>query len=276
VGRLIHEAVTVTFEDLRYDTEGHLALITLDRADARNAYSEGMVQSLVQALDQAEADAQVRCIVLTGAGTAFSAGGDLKRMRDHSGMFAGDAAALRKAYVTHIQRIPRRIAQCDKPIIAAVNGAAIGAGLDLACMCDVRLASEKAKFGSTFVKVGLVPGDGGAYFLARTVGLPRALDLMLTGRVFDALEAERYGLVQRVVAPEDLMKEAKAYASTVAAQPPRAIQLTKRAAYRSWDADLETSLELAATYQGIAQRTQDHAEAVQAMLQKRAPSFTGE
>lgn len=263
-------------EDVRYEAEGHLAVITLDRPDARNAYSEAMVDGLIEALDRAEADRAVRCIVLTGAGAAFSAGGDLKRMRDRVGMFAGDAPALRKGYVSHIQRIPRRIATCDKPIVAAVNGPAIGAGLDLACMCDVRIASWTARFGSTFVKVGLVPGDGGAYFLPRVLGLPRALDLMLTGRVIDAEEAERIGLVIQVVQPEDLVQTAKTYAGLIAANAPRAVELTKRAAYRSWDADLETALELAATYQGMAQRTEDHVEAVAALLEKRAPKFSGE
>lgn len=266
----------MTFEDLRYDIEGPLALITLDRPTARNAYSEAMAQSLVAALDQAEADPEVRCIVLTGAGSAFSAGGDLKRMQERSGMFAGEAAALRSAYVAHIQRIPRRIQLCDKPIVAAVNGPAIGAGLDLACMCDARIAGTSARFGSTFVKLGLVPGDGGAYFLARTIGLPRAMDLMLTGRLMHAEEAERVGLVLRCVPDAELLEAARTYAHLIAAQAPIAVQLTKRAAYRSWDTDMETALELAATFQGIAQRTADHAEAVQAMLQKRTPSFRGE
>ena len=263
-------------EDVTYRTDGQLAVITLDRPDARNAYSEAMVGSLISALDAAERDRAVRCIVLTGAGPAFSAGGDLKRMKDRVGMFAGDAPALRKGYVTHIQRIPRRIAQCDKPLVAAVNGPAIGAGLDLACMCDIRIASWTARFGSTFVKVGLVPGDGGAYFLPRVLGLPRALDLMLTGRVIDAEEAERIGLVIKVVQPEDLMAAASEYANLIAANAPRAVELTKRAAYRSWDADLETALELAATYQGMAQRTEDHAEAVDALLERRPPKFGGE
>lgn len=263
------------FEDLIYETEGPLALITLNRPDRRNAYSEAMVDSLVSALDAAEANENVRCIVLTGAGTAFSAGGDLKSMRDRTGMFAGASPALRKGYVTHIQRIPRRIALCDLPIVAAVNGPAIGAGMDLTCMCDARIAAQGARFGSTFVKVGLVPGDGGAYFLPRLIGLSRAMDLMLTGRVIDAVEAERIGLVNRVVEPEALLAEAKSYATLIAKNAPIAVQLTKRATYRSWDADLETALELAATYQGMAQRTDDHVEAVHAMLEKRDPTFRG-
>lgn len=261
--------------DLRRAQEGAVLTLTLDRPAARNAYSEAMVESLVRAIDEAERDDGVRCVVLTGAGTAFSAGGDLKRMLQHEGMFAGGSAELRRRYVDGIQRIPRRLALADKPVIAAINGAAIGAGLDLACMCDLRIAARGAQLGSTFIKVGLVPGDGGAYFLARTVGFARALELMLTARVIDADEAERIGLVHRVVEPGELLAAAQAQARQLAELPPVALRLTKRAAYRSHDADLEQALELAATYQGVAQTTADHAEAVRAMLEKRAPRFTG-
>jgi enoyl-CoA hydratase/carnithine racemase len=265
----------MSFTDLRYDLDGPVARITLDRPTARNAYSEAMVESLVHAIDTAERDEAVRCIVLTGAGAAFSAGGDLKRMLHKDGMFAGGPAELRRRYVDGIQRIPRRLTLAEKPVIAAVNGPAIGAGLDLACMCDLRLAARGAQFGSTFVKVGLVPGDGGAYFLARTVGFPRALELMLTGRLLDADEAERIGLVHRVVAPEDLLPAAHALAAELAALPPLALRLTKRAAYRSHDLDVDAALELAAAYQGMSQNTADHREAVAAMLDRRPARFTG-
>lgn len=265
----------MSFTDLRYDLDGPVARITLDRPTARNAYSEAMVESLVHAIDTAERDEAVRCIVLTGAGAAFSAGGDLKRMLHKDGMFAGGPAELRRRYVDGIQRIPRRLTLAEKPVIAAVNGPAIGAGLDLACMCDLRLAARGAQFGSTFVKVGLVPGDGGAYFLARTVGFPRALELMLTGRLLDADEAERIGLVHRVVAPEELLPAAHALAAELAALPPLALRLTKRAAYRSHDLDVDAALELAAAYQGMSQNTADHREAVAAMLDRRPARFTG-
>ncbi|MCA9716392.1 MAG: enoyl-CoA hydratase/isomerase family protein, partial [Myxococcales bacterium] len=258
-------------EDLRYEIDGAVATITLDRPAARNAYSEAMVTSLIAALDEAERDDAVRCLVLTGAGEAFSAGGDLKRMRDRVGMFAGGAAELRSRYVDGIQRIPRRLALCEKPVIAAVNGAAIGAGLDLACMCDIRIAAAGAKLGSTFVKVGLVPGDGGAYLLARVVGFPRALELVLTGRVITAEEGLEIGLVHRVVPSGRALEVAREQAALIAQNPPVAVRLAKRAAYRSWGADLETALELAATYQGIAQRTEDHDEAVRALLERREP-----
>lgn len=261
--------------DLRYESRGAVAVVTLDRPEARNAYSEAMVESLVGSIDAADADPEIRCLVLTGAGRAFSAGGDLKRMRDKEGMFEGGPIGLKRGYESYIQTIPRRLARFDKPVLAAVNGPAMGAGLDLACMADIRFASTQARFGSTFVKVGLVPGDGGAYLLARTIGLPRALDLMLSARVIDAVEAERFGLVQRVVHPDVLLEETLAYAELIAQNAPLAVQLTKRAAYRSYEADLDAALELASTYQGMAQNTEDHFEAVDAMLEKRAPRFNG-
>ena len=262
--------------DLRFAIEPPFALITLDRPDARNAYSEAMVTSLLAALDAAATDPSVRVIIITGAGRAFSAGGDLKRMRDKAGMFAGGPVTLRQNYIAHIQRIPRAINQVDKPIIAAINGPAIGAGLDLTCMCDLRVAAQSARFGSTFVKVGLIPGDGGAYLLARTIGLPRALDLILSARIIEADEAERLGLVHTVVPDESLLEAARELGRPIAEHAPTAVMLAKRAAYRSYDLDLEGALELAATYQGIAQNTQDHLEAVNAMLEKRKPDFKGE
>ena len=262
-------------QDLRYDRDGELAVVTLDRPDAHNAYSEAMVESLVRAIDVAEADDEVRCIVLTGAGRSFHAGGDLKRMKDSSGMFAGGPVALRRQYIEGIQRVPRRLAACDKPVVAALNGAAIGAGLDLACMCDLRVAARGIKMGSTFVKVGLVPGDGGAYFLARTIGFSRAIELVLTGRLVDAEEALAIGLVHAVVEPDQLLTEAKARARLIAANAPLAVRLTKRAAYRSWDLDMDTALELAASFQGMVQNTDDHREAVEAILAKRPPAFRG-
>ena len=254
----------------------HLRWIVLDRPDARNAWSDEMLDGFLAAIDAADADPTVRVVALTGAGTAFSAGGDLKAMRDRAGMFAGDTMALRGRYRRGIQGIPRRLGRFDKPLIAAVNGPAIGAGLDLACMCDFRLASEAARFGSTFVKVGLVPGDGGAALLSRVVGLPAAIDLVLTARVIRPDEALRIGLVSQVVAAESLEGAARSLAATLAANPPIAVQLAKSALYRSQHLSIEDALELAATYQGIAQRTADHDEGVAALLEKRSPRFTGE
>jgi enoyl-CoA hydratase/carnithine racemase len=249
-------------QHLRYDTEAPLAWITLDRPDARNAYSDAMCEQLVAALERAERDDTVRCVVLTGAGSAFHAGGDTKAMRERSGMFAGDPAELRRRYIAGIQAVPRRIAEFSKPLLAAINGPAIGAGLDLACMCDLRIAAAGTKLGSTFVRVGLVPGDGGAFFLARTVGFPRALELMLTGRLIDTEEALRIGLVHEVVEAAQLLEVCRQRARQIAELPAEAVRLTKRAAYGSWNTDQATALELAATYQGIAQNLPEHLRAL--------------
>lgn len=247
---------------VRYQAEEPLAILTLDRPDARNAYSEAMCEQLVAALDRADRDDAIRCVILTGAGAAFHAGGDVKAMKARSGMFAGEPDELRERYVQGIQSVPRRIAEFRKPLIAAINGPAIGAGLDLACMCDLRVAASSAKLGSTFVAVGLVPGDGGAFFLARVVGFAKALELMLTARVLSASEALAIGLVSEVVADDQLLDVARERARLIAGHPPLAVQLTKRAAYRSWAGDQAAALELAATYQGIVQNHPDHRRAL--------------
>jgi enoyl-CoA hydratase/carnithine racemase len=261
--------------ELLTTTEGPIAILTLNRPDARNAWSDDMAAAVVRALCQADADPGVRVIVLTGAGDAFSAGGDLKAMRDRTGMFAGDGAELRDRYHHGLQQVARAFETCETPVVAAVNGPAIGAGLDLACMCDIRLASEKARFGETFVSVGLVPGDGGAYFLSRAIGFARALEMALTARVIDAAEAHRIGLVSGVLPQEELMAAAMAVATSIARQAPVAVKLTKAAFYRGYQKDLETALTMAAAFQGLAQRTADHAEGVAALLEGRRPLFNG-
>ena len=259
-----------------YARDGHLATITLDRPDARNAYTPHMVESLMRAFDLAEEDDEVRVVVLTGAGRAFSAGGDLKLMLDHEGMFGGNPVQLRSRYLEGIHKVPRRLARFTKPIVAAVNGAAIGAGLDLACMADIRVAAEGAQFGSTFVKVGLVPGDGGAYLLARVIGFPRALELILTGRLIDTHEALAMGLVNTVVPAEGALDEARRYANLIAANAPLAVRMARSACLRSWELPLDAALEFAATYQGIVQNSADHDEGVRAILERRAPVFKGQ
>ncbi|MCB9643133.1 MAG: enoyl-CoA hydratase/isomerase family protein [Myxococcales bacterium] len=261
--------------DLLVEQEGAILRVTLNREDARNAYSNEMIDSLMRVFDLAECDDSVRCLVLSGAGRAFSAGGDLKQMREHSGMFEGDAVRLRSQYLRGIHQVPRRLLRFDKPVIAALNGAAIGAGLDLACMCDVRVAVEGAKFGSTFVKLGLIPGDGGAYVLSRTVGFPRALEMILTGRLVDAQEALQMGLVHEVVPSDRLLERSMERAEQLCSLAPLALRLAKAACYQSWDLTAEQALTLAASYQGIAQNTADHDEGVDALLEKREANFQG-
>jgi 2-(1,2-epoxy-1,2-dihydrophenyl)acetyl-CoA isomerase len=265
----------MSYTDLRYEKNSAIVTITLDRPEARNAYSLGMIDSLVRAFDEAEEDDDVRVVILTGAGATFSAGGDLKAMKEHEGMFEGDPVRLRSQYLRGIHRIPRRFARFEKVVIAAINGPAIGAGLDLACMCDIRIAANGARLGSTFVKLGLIPGDGGAYLLARVVGFPRALEMVVTGRLIDTLEAERIGLINEVVDASELMPTALKRAERIAQNAPLGVRLAKSAVYRSWDLGLDDALNLAATYQGIVQNTTDHDEGVDAMLAGRPPVFKG-
>lgn len=264
------------FKDCRLSIDGAIATLTLDRPEARNAYSEAMITGILQAFDDVEANDAVRVMVITGEGDAFSAGGDLKLMKDHAGMFEGTPARLRERYLDGIHQVPRRLHRFRKPVVGAINGHAIGAGLDLAAMCDVRVGSARAKFGSTFVKLGLIPGDGGAYFLARAVGFSKALELVLTGRIFRAVEAERIGLLHDMVEPSFVMEKALEYAQMIARNPPVSVRLAKDLAYRSREMGVEEALNLAATYQGIAQNTADHDEGVAAMLEKREPTFNGE
>ena len=252
--------------DIRYETKDFIATITLDRPQARNAYSEAMVTELVAALDRAEADDSVRVVVVTGEGSSFCAGGDLKAMRDRSGMFAGDPVELREKYLRGMQTIPRRFDSFEKPTIAAINGAAIGAGLGLALMCDLRVSAAGAKFGSTFARVGLIPGDGGAYLLTRVVGFSRALELILTARVIDADEARDIDLVHQVVANDVVLDKAYAMADQIASLPPKAVRTAKTALYRSVDQNLDTALHITAALQGLIQRTDEHDQAVEDLL----------
>lgn len=255
-------------QDLLFDLEDGIATITLNRPDARNAYSNAMLDDIQRVFRDADRDPDVRVVVLTGAGSAFSAGGDLRMMRTHTEMFEGDPAELRQRYLDGIHTVPKTIAAFRKPIIAAMNGPAIGAGLDLACMCDIRIASARAKMGSTFVQLGLVPGDGGAYFLAKIVGFPRAMELILTGRVIPAIEAERIGLVHEIVEPNFVLPRAYEVAREIAALPSEAVKLARSLVYESWHVQMQQALNLAATYQGIAQNRPEHDERVDAMLAK--------
>jgi enoyl-CoA hydratase/carnithine racemase len=260
--------------DLRYQVQGPVATITLDRESARNAYSNEMIDSLERAFDAAERDDDVRSVILTGSGKTFSAGGDVKAMLDKTGMFAGEPFALRARYIDGIQRVPRRIAGFEKPLIAAVNGAAIGAGLDLACMCDVRIAADTAIFAESFVKLGIVPGDGGAWLLPRIIGMARASLMTLTGEAINAAQALAYGLVTETVASDALMDRARAIAESIAGNPGHATRMAKRLLREGQDMKLAPLLELSAAYQAIAHHTADHLEAVTAFTEKRRPELT--
>jgi enoyl-CoA hydratase/carnithine racemase len=261
---------------IRLEQRGAVALLTLNRPDTRNALSgEAMFSAFEQLFDRLNADMSVRAAVLTGAGTAFCSGGNVAEMRDRAGMFTGSPEQIAQNYAQGIQRIPRAFQRLQVPIIAAVNGAAIGAGNDLACMCDIRIASTTARFAESFVKVGIVPGDGGCWLLPRVVGASRAAELALTGDAIDADEALRIGLVSRVVEPDALLHEAMTLALRIAANPPQVLRWTKQLLQQARTGTLDEALVTAGRYLGLAHHTADHAEAVAAFFEKRPPAFKG-
>jgi enoyl-CoA hydratase/carnithine racemase len=212
------------------------------------------------------AEDAVSVLVLRGAGKAFSAGGNIKDMAERAGDFGGDVATVARQYRQGIQRIPLALDKVEVPVIAAVDGPAIGAGFDLACMADMRLASTRARFGETFLTLGIIPGDGGAWFLQRLVGDQRAAELTLTGRVIDAEEALSLGLVLEVTAPDDLMARVGDLAGRIAAQPPKALRLTKRLLKTARRMELPDFLDLCACFQGMCHNEPEHMDAVHAML----------
>lgn len=256
-------------------SDGILTL-TLNQPESRNPISStAVIDALCSAIEQADRDIGCRVVILTGAGSAFSSGGDIATMRPGGGLNDPSPTTTRRNYRFGIQRLPVLFESIEVPVIAAVNGAAIGAGCDLACMCDVRIASEKAKFAESFVKLGIVPGDGGAWLLPRVVGWSKASEMAFTGQMLNAAEALACGLVSRVVAPEALMDEARGLARQIAANPPHAVRMAKRLIRESRLSSLSTILEASAAAQALCHTTRDHAEAVDAFLEKREPKFTG-
>jgi enoyl-CoA hydratase/carnithine racemase len=257
--------------------DGHVATLTLNRPDAMNALgADGDGDEFSAACDAINADPNIRCAILTGAGRAFSAGGDIKAMRDKTGNFSGNPVEIANGYRTNIHRILRALDGLQVPLIAAINGPAIGLGCDLACLADIRMASDRAKFGVTFLKLGIVPGDGGTWILPRVIGQSRAAELFYTGDVIGAQQACEWGLVSRVVEGDLLMQEAGAMAKKISAMPPHALRQTKNLLRQGRSISYDTALELAAATQAQMHHTQDHIEGVNALIEKRAPIFTGQ
>lgn len=264
------------FPDLKVEVRHHDQLwVKLSNPEQSNAISSAMIDSLCEILPQADFDPNIRVIVITGEGPHFCAGGDIKAMKDKSGMFAGEGNELRMRYMHGIQQIPQVIEKLSKPVIAMVNGAAVGAGCDLAMMCDLRLGSEKTKFAETFTKLGLVPGDGGTFFLTRVIGYAKAMQMFMTGDMIAGTEALSWGLLNYLYPSAELETQTEALAKKISQNAPVAIQMTKKAMKLSYLHDLQSSLDLLAGFQGIAQRTQDHFEALSAFEQKRPAKFQG-
>lgn len=261
-----------------FSREGeHLAIITLNRPESRNPLDQDTQDALIAAIHRLDTEPGIRVAILTGAGTAFSSGGNVRRMSAAASGPAERTPAQSRQYYRHgIQRIPLAIERCEVPIIAAVNGPAMGAGCDLACMCDLRIAAESARFAESFVKLGITPGDGGAWLLPRVVGFAKASEMALTGDPLSAAEALACGLVSRVVPDAELMDAARAIAARIAANPPQAVRMTRRLLREAWNSRLETVLEFSAAMQAVAHTTADHKEAMAALREKRKPVFRGE
>ncbi len=262
---------------VQYEKRAAVVTLTLSRPDVRNAIgTHADCSDFTDAIQRAQADESVSCIIVTGQGTAFSAGGNLKAIKERNGIGPlGTAEATRSNYKRGVQRIIEALWDCEVPMIAAVNGHAIGLGLDLACLCDIRVSADSAKFASSFIKLGIVPGDGGAWILPRAVGLSKACELMFTGEAIDAATALSIGLVSKVVPLGQLMIEAHALAERIVANPASALRLTKRLVRQGQQQRLSDVLELSAALQAIAHETADHSEALDAMLEKRPPRFRG-
>jgi enoyl-CoA hydratase/carnithine racemase len=261
---------------LTLEKRGHVAILTLNRPESMNALgAPGDGDQVRETCDAVNADKDIRCVVLTGAGRAFSAGGDVKAMKARTGSFGGSAVELRDGYRNNIHRVVRSIYGLEVPSIAAVNGPAIGLGCDVACMTDIRIAADTAKFGVTFLKLGLIPGDGGAWLLPRTIGMSRASELLFTGDVIDAATAAEWGLVSRVVPAAELMDAAIAMAEKIAQQPPHALRLGKSLLRHGQTVSYDTLMEMSAAAQAISHLTEDHMEGVDSILEKRPAVFKG-
>ena len=261
---------------LLYEKDGAVAVLTINRPDERNLLGRiGDGAMFEKAARRMHRDSEIRCAILTGAGSAFSSGGDVKAMRDRTGPFAGGTPELRESYRNEIHRMVRALWNLDVPLIAAVNGPAIGLGNDVACLADIRLASNTAVFGQTFLKLCLIPGDGGAWLLQHLIGYSRAAQMLLTGQLIDAATARDWGLVSEVMPPEALLDRARELAGEIARQPPVALRMAKRLLRAGRQDRFESVMEMSANLQGILQRTRDHDEALAAFFEKRPPEFTG-
>jgi enoyl-CoA hydratase/carnithine racemase len=267
----------MTFTEILFKVENGIATVTLNRPETRNIITSAeMIAEIEEVCRQVNRDLSIKVLIITGADPAFSSGGNVKEMAAKTGMFSGSPAKLMESYRKNVQKIPLAVHHVEIPTIAAVNGPAIGAGCDLALMCDMRIASEKARFGETFLNVGIIPGDGGAYFLPRAVGMARACEITFTGDIIDGERALEMGLINYLTPHEALLPKANELARKIAAKPPEALRMSKRLLYMGQALSLPHLLEQSAAFQAICHHTEDHKEALSAMFERREPEYKGE
>lgn len=259
-------------DQLRFEVRDRVATITLHRPEKKNAFTTEMLHAWADALLECGRRDDVHVVVVTGSGDAFCSGGDVGNMKDR----AQDTAYERKlSLAERVHRIPLILDTFDKPVIVAVNGVATGAGMDMALMGDIRIAAQSARFAETYVRIGIFAGDGGTWYLPRIVGMAKALELLWTARFVGADEAERLGIVNKVVPDDQLMAATYEMAAQIAAQPPIAVRMMKRAALQGARMDLRTHLDMASSHMAAIYSTLDHQEAVSAFQDKRRPQFQG-
>lgn len=259
-------------EGLLINVTDGVATLTLNRPEKLNAFTGPMLTGLIAALDDFEARDDVAVVILTGAGRGFCSGGDI------GGMGAGSDSrphVTKERIWRQIQAFPKRLARFEKPILAAVNGAAVGGGMDLALACDIRIAGESARFSESYAKIGLLPGGGGAYFLPRLVGRARALELLWTSDFVDASTALEIGLVNHVYPDDQLMAETLKLAKRIADMPPLSIRLIKRTVDQGLRSDMDTAFDLVSSHIAIARSGPDHVEAIAAFKEMRPGKYEG-
>jgi enoyl-CoA hydratase/carnithine racemase len=270
------EEELVDDQELTLEIDDHLAILTLNRPESRNPLGHiGDGVRFRKASARINQNKDIRCVILTGKGKAFSAGGDIKSIRDKKGHFAGTALELREHYRENVHGLVQALWDIEVPLIGAINGPAIGLGNDVACLCDIRIASDSAKFGATFLKLGLIPGDGGAWLLPKIIGWSRASELFFTGEMIDASKALEWGLVSEVVATEDLDATVGNLARRICAQPPNSLRMTKQLMRDALESDFRALMNHSASLQSILHHTEDHDEAVDSFFKKTNARFEG-
>jgi len=258
-------------DELERRLEGGVLTLTLARPESRNALNLALIKALAAALREAESDPAVRCVVLTGKGKAFCAGGDIKEMTER----AGKAVATKERLQQGLNRVARSVWEMEKPVVAKVNGDAAGAGFGLMLACDLVYAAESAKFHASFIRMGLIPDVGGSFTIPRRVGLHRAKEMLFLGKTVNAKEAEGLGLVNHVMPADELDAHVDGVAATLAASPTKTLGLAKRAMHRGLASTFDEALEHEAYAQGYCFTTEDHVEGTKAYFEKREPKFKG-